>query len=142
MRAILIALLVLGTIVPARAQESRDEGLIRVMLQAQAAEWNRGNIEGYLVGYLRSDSLVFLGKSGPTYGYTATLERYRKSYPDAAAMGQLTTTILKIRLLSPEYAYVTGRWELSRTAGNLNGYYTLLMRKIGGEWFIIEDHSS
>src|SRR5438128_1475411 len=118
MRAIFIALLLLSAMIPARAQEGRDEGLIRVMLQAQAAEWNRGNIEGYLVGYWQSDSLVFLGKSGPTYGYKATLERYKKSYPDAAAMGQLTTTILKIRLLSPDYAYVTGRWDLARTAGN------------------------
>lgn len=125
-----------------RAQAGHQEGLIQVMLQAQAAEWNRGNIEGYLVGYWRSDSLVFLGKSGPTYGYKATLERYRKAYPDTAAMGKLTTTILKIRMLSPEYAYVTGRWELARTAGDLSGYYTLLLRKIGSEWLIIEDHSS
>jgi ketosteroid isomerase-like protein len=142
MRAIFVALLLLSAMIPARAQEGRDEGLIRVMLQAQAAEWNRGNIEGYLVGYWQSDSLVFLGKSGPTYGYKATLERYKKSYPDAASMGQLTTTILKIRLLSPDYAYVTGRWDLVRTAGNLSGYYTLLLRKTGSEWIIIEDHSS
>lgn len=142
MRIAFLALLFSLQIVSVRAQEGRDEGLIRVMLQAQAAEWNRGNIEGYLVGYWQSDSLVFLGKTGPTYGFKATLERYKKAYPDARAMGQLTTTILKIRVLSPEYAYVTGRWDLARTAGNLSGHYTLLLRKIGSEWLIIEDHSS
>ncbi len=142
MRALLLILFVLAALKPARAQESRDEGLIRVMLQAQADQWNQGNIDGYLVGYWPSDSLVFLGKSGPTYGYRATLERYRKAYPDTAAMGRLTTTVLKIRMLSPEYAYVTGRWELSRSLGDLSGYYTLLLRRIGGEWLIIEDHSS
>jgi ketosteroid isomerase-like protein len=138
----LLALALVLSLTPLRAQTGRDEGLIQVMLQAQAAEWNRGNIEGYLVGYWPSDSLVFLGKTGPTYGYKATLERYRRAYPDTAAMGKLTTTILNIRMLDQDYAYVTGRWELARTAGNLSGYYTLLLRKIGGEWLIIEDHSS
>ncbi len=142
MKRILFFLLLTLSANIAGAQQSRDEGLIRVMLQAQADQWNRGNIEGYLVGYWPSDSLVFLGKSGPTYGHKATLERYRKAYPDAAAMGKLTTTILQIRMLSTEYAYVTGRWELARNAGDLSGYYTLLLRRIGGEWLIVEDHSS
>lgn len=141
MRKLLLILLLLAT-VPAFAQESRDAGLIRVMLQAQAEQWNRGNIEGYLVGYWQNDSLVFLGKSGQTYGYQATLDRYRKAYPDTAAMGKLITTVLKIRLLSADYAYVTGRWDLARSMGNLSGYYTLLLRRINGEWLIVEDHSS
>ena len=119
-----------------------DEQAIRNMLAAQVVEWNRGNAAGFMHGYWENDSLVFIGKNGPTYGFDSTLARYRKSYPDAAHMGQLTSTILRVRMLSPEYAYVTGRWALKRTAGDLSGYYTLLLRHIRQEWVIVEDHSS
>ena len=112
------------------------------MLAAQVTEWNKGSIDGYMKGYWESDSLVFIGKSGPTYGFDSTLARYRRSYPDTAHMGKLTSNILQIRLLSPAYAYVTGSWKLRRTAGELKGYYTLLLRRIKGKWVIIEDHSS
>ena len=119
-----------------------EDALIRQMLTAQVAEWNKGNISGYLHGYWESDSLVFIGKNGPTYGYNATLERYKKAYPDAEHMGQLTSTVLRIRQLDKEWAYVTGKWELKRKAGDLSGYYTLLLRKLKGQWVIVEDHSS
>jgi hypothetical protein len=127
---------------PALFAQTGEEGAIRTMLSAQVAEWNRGNIAGYMHGYWESDSLVFIGKKGPTYGYKATLSRYRKSYPDAAHMGRLSSTVLRVRMLSSEYAYVTGRWALKRKAGDVAGYYTLLLHRIGNEWVIIEDHSS
>lgn len=124
-----------------RAQPPGEE-YIREMLSAQVREWNRGNIAGYMRGYWESDSLVFIGKTGATYGYQATLARYRKSYPDTAHMGKLRSTVLRLRMLSPDYAYVTGQWALQRSAGDLKGHFTLLIRRIGKEWLIIEDHSS
>ncbi len=124
------------------AQHNHDEAAIRELLARQVREWNRGNVTGYMVGYWENDSLVFIGRQGPTYGYKATLARYQKSYPDAAHMGQLTSTLLRIRLLSQDWAYVTGRWQLARQAGDLSGYYTLLLHKLGGHWVIVEDHSS
>ncbi len=123
------------------AQKS-DEKLIREMLAAQVNEWNRGNITGYMKGYREDDSLVFIGKNGPTYGFRATLERYQKAYPDPDAMGKLRSAILSVKKLSGEYFFVTGQWYLERDAGNLNGSYTLLLQKINGEWVIISDHSS
>ena len=122
--------------------KGNDDQAIRRLLAAQVVQWNAGNIAGYLHGYWEADSLVFIGKSGPTYGYKATLDRYRKAYPDTDHMGQLTSTVLRIRLLSKEWAYVTGKWELKRKAGDISGYYTLLLRKIKGQWAIVEDHSS
>lgn len=141
-RPLLLCCLLLLVTLPSFSQSASDEAAIRTLLGRQVVEWNKGNIAGYLVGYWKSDSLVFIGKNGPTYGYGATLERYKKAYPDAEHMGQLTSTVLRVRLLSAEWAYVTGRWGLKRSAGDLSGYYTLLLRKIRGKWVIIEDHSS
>jgi ketosteroid isomerase-like protein len=142
MKQIMLWSLALMLSFTASAQGAPDEAAICSLLSRQVTEWNRGNIAGYLVGYWENDSLVFIGKNGPTYGYSATLERYKKAYPDAARMGQLTSAVLRVRLLSPEWAYVTGRWQLARKVGDIAGYYTLLLRKMNGEWVIVEDHSS
>lgn len=123
------------------AQHS-DEQLIRSMLARQVTEWNKGNVAGFMIGYWESDSLVFIGKNGPTYGYQQTLERYRKSYPDGAAMGKLTSTLISLKRLSQDYFFAVGKWQLERKAGNLSGSYTLLLRKTDGQWVIVCDHSS
>jgi len=122
--------------------QTKDELAIRNMLSAQAVQWNAGNIPGFMKGYWENDSLVFIGKNGPTYGYQPTLERYKKSYPDAAHMGKLTSTIVSMKKLSAEYYFVIGKWALKRDAGDVGGSYTLLIRKIKGEWVIVCDHSS
>jgi ketosteroid isomerase-like protein len=122
--------------------QDKDDLAIRKVLAQQAAMWNAGDMEGYMQGYWNNDSLLFVGKNGPTYGYNNTLERYKKSYADTAQMGKLHFTIGEVKKLSPEYRFVLGRWELKRTAGALGGYFTLLFRKLKGEWVIIADHSS
>ncbi|MBA3828098.1 MAG: DUF4440 domain-containing protein [Taibaiella sp.] len=119
-----------------------DETAIRTMLAAQVQEWNKGNVAGYMHGYWENDSLVFIGKNGPNYGYNTTLERYRKAYPDEAHMGKLTATIISIKKLSSDYYFVIGSWHLTRTAGDVGGSYTLLLHKVKGTWVIVVDHSS
>jgi len=122
--------------------QSKDEQAIRSMLSAQIVQWNAGNIPGFMKGYWENDSLIFIGKSGPTYGYQPTLERYKKSYPDAGHMGKLTSIIVSMKKLSTDYYFVIGKWALKRDAGDVGGSYTLLIRKIKGEWVIVCDHSS
>lgn len=119
-----------------------DAAAIRNVLARQADGWNAGSIETYMQGYWNNDSLLFIGKSGPTYGYTQTLERYKKSYSDTAQMGKLHFDILQVRRLSKDYYFVLGNWHLQRTVGNLNGSFTLLFRHIKGLWVIVADHSS
>jgi hypothetical protein len=112
------------------------------MLAQQVTEWNKANIDGYMHGYWEHDSLLFIGAKGPTWGYAATLARYKKAYPDTAHTGRLASTIVSMKRLSPEYYFVVGKWALQRSAGNVGGSYTLLLRKIRGQWVIIADHSS
>ena len=122
--------------------QSSNELAIREILDNQTAAWNRGDIEGFMNGYWENDSLVFIGKSGVTYGWSNTLKNYKKNYPDTAAMGKLTFTLIEVKKLSKEYYHVTGKWFLERSIGDIGGHYTLLFRKINGRWVIISDHSS
>lgn len=120
----------------------KSEKEISVLLQKQTEAWNSGDINGFMQTYWKSDSLLFVGKSEVTYGWRNTLENYKKSYPDKAAMGILQFTIIKIQLLSSQFCNVVGKWHLARSMGDLEGHYTLILKKINGKWLIIQDHSS
>lgn len=122
--------------------QPKEEAAIRQLLAAQTRAWNKGDIEGFMEGYWKSDSLMFIGKSGVNRGWQKTLENYKKGYPDTTAMGKLSFDILQVKKLSNEYYYVVGKWMLKRSIGDLSGHYDLLMRKIKGKWYIISDHSS
>ena len=122
--------------------QSKDELEVKRILSNDVTAWNGGNIEQFMQAYWQSDSLKFIGKSGITYGWNATLKSYIKSYPDTAAMGKLTFDLIEVKQLSPLYIFVIGKWQLARTAGDLSGLFTLLFQKINGQWVIIVDHSS
>ena len=122
--------------------QSKDERQILSVLSKQTAAWNQGDFDQFMVGYLHTDSLMFIGKSGITYGYAATLSNYKKSYSGADKMGKLSFEILHLKKLGRKHYLVVGKWSLKRTAGDVGGYYTLTFEKIKGEWVIIADHSS
>jgi hypothetical protein len=126
----------------AAAQKNRDEQEILRILDNQNQAWNRGDLEGFMKGYWENDSLMYIGKNGVTYGYAETLASYKRNYGDTARMGKLTFRIVHVIPLSRDYYQVVGQWNLVRSAGNVGGYYTLLFRKIRGEWVIVSDHSS
>ncbi len=111
-------------------------------LSVQTKSWNNGDIEGFMKTYWNNDSLMFIGKSGVTYGWKNTLTNYKKGYPEKSAMGQLDFTIINVKKLSRQYYSVTGKWHLTRTMGDLQGHFTLLFKKIHRQWLIIQDHSS
>lgn len=122
--------------------KAQDKKAILSVLETQRLAWNRGDLEAYMQGYWHSDSLLFVGKSGPKYGWQTTLDNYKKGYPDKAAMGQLGFNILKVQLLDKNNAFVLGAWHLKREQDAPGGYFTLLLRKIKGEWKVVADHSS
>lgn len=122
--------------------QATDEAAIKKLMETQVAAWNNGNIDDFMKGYWNSDSLAFVGQTGITYGYQNTLNNYKKKYDSPAKMGKLFFSELKFLRLSANYYFITGKWFLKRTAGDVGGYYTLLFRKINGQWFIINDHTS
>lgn len=123
------------------AQDTERAEILKV-LENQRLAWNNGNLEQYMMGYWKSDSLLFVGKRGPQYGWQKTFDNYKKSYPDKSAMGKLTFNIIKVELYTSEYAFVLGEWILDREKDQPRGFFTLQMKKIKGEWKVIADHSS
>ncbi|MEI7589139.1 MAG: nuclear transport factor 2 family protein [Chitinophagia bacterium] len=122
--------------------QNKDEQAIRQILANQTNAWNKGDINSFMIGYWENDSLVYIGKSGPRYGYATTLKNYQKNYPDTSHMGKLAFQIISVKPLNTDHYFVIGKWNLTRTVGDAGGYFTLLFRKINGQWKVIADHSS
>lgn len=115
---------------------------IRALLQDQVEAWNRGDIEGFMTGYARTDSLRFASGGEVYRGWRAALDRYRSTYPDRAAMGTLTFDRLDVQMLSPRAALVFGAWRLTRANGAPHGLFTLLLKQRPEGWRIVHDHTS
>ena len=117
---------------------------IKKLMTTQSEAWNRGDIDGFMTTYWKSEKLQFIGSKGPTYGWQNTLDRYKKSYPSKEAMGFLTFDIINMDKRSRKVISVVGKWHLKRGAdlGDLEGHFLLLLKKIKGEWLIVADHSS
>ncbi len=124
------------------SQISQDENDIRGVLAQQQDCWNAGDLECFMEGYWKSDQLVFIGSKGVTYGWDQTLENYKKSYPNKAAMGTLTFELIQLEPLSEDFWSVIGKWNLKRQNDNPGGYFTLIFRRLDNEWVIVSDHSS
>lgn len=122
--------------------QSKDERIILSILDQQTKAWNAGDFDRFMIGYLESDSLMYIGKNGVTYGYQSTLANYKKNYAGAERMGQLSFDILHLKKLGKKHYLVVGKWKLKRTAGDIGGHYTLTFEKRKGSWVIIADHSS
>jgi ketosteroid isomerase-like protein len=115
---------------------------IRQLLADQGAAWNRGDIDGFMQGYWKSDELRFASGGNITHGWQTTLDRYKRSYPDRTAMGTLAFNDLDITLLAPDAAIAFGRWELAREKDKLWGLFTLTLRRTADGWRIIQDHTA
>ncbi len=122
--------------------QAQPEAEIESVLVRQAAAWNRGDISGYMEGYWQSDSLLFTSGGAVQHGWKATFEKYTKTYDTPAKMGTLKFSNLEIRRLSRKAAWVFGHWELERGQDHPQGVFTLILRKISGEWKIVHDHTS
>lgn len=112
------------------------------MLDRQVLDWNRGDTEGFLVGY--DANAEFVGDK-ITRGLDELRVRYQSHYPTRASMGHLTFSDLDVRMLGPEFGFVVGRWRLERKpedGGNTGGVFTLLFKRTPRGWRIIVDHTS
>jgi uncharacterized protein (TIGR02246 family) len=140
------ALLTLGLITSAAAQDNsknaKSISAIRAVLDAQAAAWNRGDIDAYMDGYDRSPDTVFVSGDRVTRGWQTVLERYKKTYDTREKMGTLTFSDVEVTMLSKDAALVLGRWHLKRSKDEPHGRFTLLFRKTNAGWRIVHDHTS
>ncbi len=139
---LLVSAMVVQTQTPAKPKEAKTVAAIRAVLDAQRDAWNRGDIEGYMDGYERSDQTVFVSGDNVTRGWQTVLDRYKKNYNTREKMGTLTFSDLEFTLPGKDAAVVLGRWHLQRAKDEPHGRFTLVFRRTKQGWKIIHDHTS
>ncbi len=144
----IIAFLVTNTLhgMNTAAVSTDDEGEKKVLteiLTRQTTAWNQGDLQTFMQTYWKSDELTFSSGGKTTRGWQATLDNYVKGYAPPKEMGHLNFDHLEISLLNPEAALILGHWHLKMSKGdNRDGNFSLVVKKIDGQWKIIHDHSS
>jgi ketosteroid isomerase-like protein len=123
--------------VPA-APEDPTPAILQVMKDQEQA-WDAGDVRGFMEGY--ADSVCFIGRRGRTCGKEAVTANYLKSYPDKAAMGDLTFDGLEVLPAGEDHAWCTGRWQLVRAADTLGGGFSLFWQRTPKGWCILRDHT-
>jgi len=137
MHAICLVLLV------SAADPAMEKAAIQRVLDDQTVAWNKGDLPGFMKGYLDSDELSFFSGDKKTKGWKATLERYQKHYQgEGKEMGVLSFEEMSIELLGDDHALVRGRFRLKLKSESPTGIFTLVMRKTPAGWRIIHDHTS
>jgi len=136
--------LALSTSVAAQSDKQRSAIVrdITAVLNTQTDAWNRGDIEGFMLGYWNSEKLVFASGDTVTHGWQTTLDRYKKNYNSREKMGTLKFSDLEINVISKDAAVVLGSWSLTRTSDDPKGKFTLIFRKFKEGWRIVHDHTS
>lgn len=125
-----------------QSNEEADKKAIQKVLKKQRMAWSENNLEEFMEGYWKSDSLKFYGLNGLTYGWENTLERYQKAYPTKDHTGKLSFKINDISKISDGAYYVLGEYHIKREVGNADGIFMIIFKKINGDWKIIADTSS
>jgi beta-aspartyl-peptidase (threonine type) len=130
----------------ASGQPDHDDSVraVRAVLERQVADWNKGDLDGFLGGYWNSPKVVFQSGGTRFDGWDAMRERYRRRYrAEGRAMGQLTFSGLDIELLGPAAILARGAWRLTMPDGtHPAGLFTVIFRRLPEGWRIVHDHTS
>jgi hypothetical protein len=140
-RKLLILAIAISLASCSQTDEKADRETILSILKTQEQAWNNYDLEGFMEGYWKSDSLKFYGGSGLTYGWDQTLKNYHKRYPSKDHTGTLKFVINDMTKIQNESYYVMGEYHLTRNVGDANGIFMIIFRKIDGQWKIVADTS-
>jgi ketosteroid isomerase-like protein len=128
----------------ANVPSARD--LVEGILKAQAAAWNRGDLDTFCSVYA-SDATFISPRVGITTGKQAILERYRTGYPSTAAHDTLSFELVEVRDLrcggvSGGTISLIARWRLVAPDASVRTGLTLLVfRAIPGGLELVQDAS-
>ncbi len=119
----------------------QDKQDILSVMKMQEKAWSNNDLESFMQGYWKNDSLKFYGSNGLTFGWNKTLANYKKRYPTKDHSGTLSFTIDDISKIENESYFVMGQYHLKRNIGDANGVFMIIFKKIDGKWKIVADMS-
>jgi uncharacterized protein (TIGR02246 family) len=122
-------------------------GELEAMLRRAAADWNRGDLDGFMSDYLPGDSTTYIGGRGLVRGPAAIRASYARLFTGEIQRDSLSFVILDVDPVAADAANLIAQYTLTRHAGGRDsvtarGPTSLLVRRVDGRWRIVHDHSS
>ena len=117
--------------------------LITAQLDRSAADWNRGDLDGFMSDYAPESTTTYVDgrRSRPGFEYIRGV--YAPRFAPGARRDSLHFEEIEVRPLSPSLALVTARFILQRGPEiTASGPFTLVMEQRPQGWKILHDHSS
>jgi len=117
---------------------------IAAMLQRSAADWNRGDLAGFMGDYAKDSLTSYVSLGHVQYGWQALYDHYQTAYfASSKRRDSLTFDEVRVRPLTLDLALCTARFQLRRgDSVTASGPFTLLLQKRGDRWLILHDHTS
>ena len=126
-------------------ENSVQKKAIFQVMEMQANAWNRGDVDGFMVGYLNSPDTSYTSGGAQVWGYEAIKQRYVRTYGagDRKLMGKLEFSNLKVVEATKDSAVCVGEWHLTRAkAPKAEGVFSLVFVRTPSGWKIIHDHTT
>ncbi len=137
----LLVLLILASCKTSQLTATDDIAVIRSILDQQQKAWSDNDLEGFMEGYWESDELTYFSRGKITKGWQTTLANYKRNYPSKKETGELQFEIANITQINADAYWVMGSYFLTRNAGDANGTFMIIFKRLNGEWKIIGDSS-
>lgn len=120
------------------------EPAIRAMLARSAADWNRGDLAGFMSDYAKDSLTGYVSGGHVVFGWQRLFDRYRTTYfAPGTARDSLAFEEVRVRSLAPGVALCTARFKLvRRDSVTASGPFTLVLAARGDRWQIVHDHTS
>ena len=120
-----------------------DRSTIVGVIEAQAAAWNKGDLDGYMAGYAKIDALIFTSGGKIRRGYQATHDAFMTKYAqDKSKMGRLLFEIVEVQPVGADGAIVLGTWNLTCSPSDGGGVFSVILERRPEGWRIVHDHTS
>jgi ketosteroid isomerase-like protein len=117
---------------------------IQAMLTRSAADWNRGDLAGFMSDYAQDSLTGYVSGGHVVYGWQRLFDRYRTTYfAPGTSRDSLAFEEVRVRPLAPGVALCTARFKLlRRDSVTASGPFTLVLTLRGDRWQIVHDHTS
>ena len=138
---VLLLLLIITSCKTTQPSAKDDISVIRSILDQQQKAWSDNDLEGFMEGYWQSDELTYFSRGKITKGWQTTLANYKRNYPSKKETGELQFEIANITQINADAYWVMGSYFLTRDAGDANGTFMIIFKRLNGEWKIIGDSS-
>ncbi len=135
LRFVLFAMLLSGCAHAAPATASPD---FKALLQTQAEDWNRGDLEAFCSLY--AEDAAFVSPSGVNRGRAQILARYEKKYDTPEKRGKLSFEFIEVRTQG-DSASIMLRWIIKKADSEAAGHSLVVLHKMAKGWRIVQDAS-